>query len=67
MLLTCKEATQLMSNDMDRRTTLHERNRIRLHLITCSGCRNYRRDLQVLRRACRSMVERTLDGEASEE
>jgi hypothetical protein len=59
MLLTCKEATQLMSNDMDRRTTLHERNQLRLHLITCSGCRNYRRDLHMLRRACRALVGRS--------
>ncbi|SAL42315.1 hypothetical protein AWB67_01659 [Caballeronia terrestris] len=66
MLLTCKEATQLLSNDMDGETTLHERNRLRMHLITCSGCRNYRRDLQWMRRACRSMTERALDDTPAE-
>ncbi|SAL20888.1 zf-HC2 domain-containing protein [Caballeronia telluris] len=64
-MLTCKEATQLMSNDMDRRTSLHERNQLRLHLITCSGCRNYRRDLHMLRRACRAFAARSVDGESS--
>ena len=66
MLLTCKEATQLLSNDMDGETTLHERNRLRMHLITCSGCRNYRRDLQWMRRACRSTTERALDDTSGE-
>jgi hypothetical protein len=66
MLLTCKEATQLLSNDMDAATTLHERNRLRLHLITCTGCRNYRRDLQWMRRACRSMTEGALDDTSGE-
>jgi hypothetical protein len=65
-MLNCKEATRLMSDEMDERPTLHERNRLRLHLITCSGCRNYRRDLQLLRRACRSMVQRTTDVSSDE-
>lgn len=64
-MLTCKEATQVMSNDMDRRTTLHERNQLRLHLITCSGCRSYRRDLHMLRRACRGLAARSVGGESS--
>jgi predicted anti-sigma-YlaC factor YlaD len=66
-MLTCKEATQLMSNDMDSGTTWHERNQLRLHLITCSGCRNYRRDLHVLRRACRALVGRTVGDDTSGE
>ena len=51
---------------MDGETTLHERNRLRMHLITCSGCRNYRRDLQWMRRACRSMTERALNDTPAE-
>jgi RNA polymerase sigma-70 factor (ECF subfamily) len=51
--LTCKEATELMSQEQDRPLTLSERTLLRLHVWICSGCTNYRRQMTVLREACK--------------
>jgi hypothetical protein len=63
-MLTCKEATLLMSNEMNERLALGERIRLRLHLFACTGCTNYRHDMTVLRNACRDVVTQTLDDTA---
>lgn len=52
-MLTCKQATALMSQEQDRPLALGERFLLRLHVWICDGCANYRRQMAVLRRACR--------------
>lgn len=52
-MISCKEATELMSQGQDRRLSLRERLALRLHLLFCAGCANFRRQLDVLRAACR--------------
>lgn len=52
-MLTCREATALMSQEQDRPLTLAERIGLRLHVWICNGCNNYRRQMGVLRDACR--------------
>ena len=52
-MLTCREATALMSQEQDRPLTLSERIGLRLHVWICTGCNNYRRQMGVLRAACR--------------
>lgn len=55
--ITCKEASRLLSQAMDRNLPLWERVRLRLHLVACDACRNFSRQLEFLRRA----VARLLD------
>lgn len=38
-MLSCKDATQLISQGLDRRLSLPERMGLRLHLLICRGCR----------------------------
>lgn len=52
-MLNCKEATALMSQEQDRKLGLAERIGLRLHVMLCTGCANYRRQMAVLRAACR--------------
>ncbi|MCX7155729.1 MAG: zf-HC2 domain-containing protein [Rhodocyclales bacterium] len=52
-MLSCKQATELMSHEQDRTLALSERIGLRLHLWICAGCANYRRQIGVLRSACR--------------
>ena len=52
-MLTCREATALMSQEQDRPLMLAERIGLRLHVWICNGCNNYRRQMGVLRDACR--------------
>ena len=52
-MLSCKKATELMSQGQDRPLSLGERIGLRLHVWICAGCANYRRQMSVLRSACR--------------
>jgi hypothetical protein len=50
-MLSCKEATRLLSQAQDRRLSYGERIRLRLHLIACVACSRFSRQLAVLREA----------------
>jgi hypothetical protein len=52
-MLTCKDASELLSQGQDRRLGLGERLRLRLHLLICQGCSNFGRQLVILRTAIR--------------
>lgn len=52
-MLSCTQATELMSQEQDRPLALSERVALRLHVWICAGCNNYRRQMSVLRDACR--------------
>ncbi|CAG4914736.1 hypothetical protein R52603_04270 [Paraburkholderia saeva] len=47
----CKHITRLLSDALDRPLTAGEWIAIGVHLPTCSGCRNYRRHIGLLRAA----------------
>ena len=51
MILTCKEATRLVSQGLDRRLGFAERLALRVHLAICDGCTNFRKQAEFLRRA----------------
>lgn len=63
-MLSCKEATRLMSAGQDRKLGAAEKLQLRLHLAVCSGCRNFRSQMDFLRAACRGFLGRA---EADEE
>lgn len=52
-MLNCKEVSRLLSEAQDRSLGLGERVPLRLHLTMCVGCRNYQRQLDLLRAATR--------------
>lgn len=57
-MLTCKEATHLISEALDRPLSWPERLRLRTHLAFCSGCQAFRRQLDFLRSASRRFLIR---------
>ena len=57
MKLSCKEASRLLSQSMDREMTLGEFARLRLHLALCDACRNFDRQLKQLRQAVARMFQ----------
>jgi hypothetical protein len=57
MILSCKEATQLVSQGLDRRLGLAERLALRLHLAICDGCSHFRKQVLFLRKAMRRLAE----------
>lgn len=40
-MLTCRQATQLLSEKQDRPLLLREQSGLQLHLLTCRSCRRY--------------------------
>lgn len=53
LLGKCKDITRLLSDELDRPLLLDERLRVRVHLPACTGCRNYRMQIRMLREAAR--------------
>ena len=51
MILSCREATRLTSQGLDRPLNFGERVRLRVHLAICAGCTNFSRQAELLRRA----------------
>jgi predicted anti-sigma-YlaC factor YlaD len=56
-MLSCKQATELMSREVDAPPTLAERWSLAFHLSLCSGCRNFRRQMAFLHQVCRHRPE----------
>ncbi|HKP66653.1 MAG TPA: zf-HC2 domain-containing protein [Casimicrobiaceae bacterium] len=50
-LLSCKEATRLMSQAQDRPLGYAERVKLRLHLAACTACTRFSRQMTLLREA----------------
>lgn len=53
MMMNCRQATELMSQQMDRPLTTKERLALRFHLMMCSGCRNFDHQMHDLRKITR--------------
>lgn len=56
-MINCRQATQLMSDAQERPLTRRERLQIRVHVLICSGCRNFGRQMQILRAAARRFAK----------
>jgi hypothetical protein len=54
---SCKEATRLQSESMDRKLSVWERMGLSLHLLLCKWCRRYRQQLGFLRSAAHQCDE----------
>ena len=51
-MLTCKNATKLMSKSQEKPLVLKERVALKFHLMMCSGCSNYNKQMGFIRKAC---------------
>jgi hypothetical protein len=57
-MLTCKDASRLISEGQERQLRLRERWGLRLHLWICANCRRFERQIHLLRRALRMLARR---------
>ncbi len=55
--LTCKQATRLQSEALDRKLSFFEKLGLRLHLFLCKWCRRYGEQLKFLRSAAQECHE----------
>ena len=58
MMLSCKEATRIVSEGLDRDLGVEERLRLKAHLAICRGCRAISDQFAFLRRAVRRLSDR---------
>ena len=52
-VLSCKQASEMVSQSLDRRLGLVERCRLYIHLRACQACRRFSRQMAFLRKAVR--------------
>ena len=57
-MVTCKETSALLSQAQDQRLGLRDRLSLRLHLMLCDGCANFRKQLEFIRVALRRHRDR---------
>ncbi len=53
-MLNCNKATRLMSEAQERKLTIKEQVELRIHTLMCSGCTNFKQQMDELRKAMRS-------------
>ncbi len=56
-MLSCKDVTLLYSASQERPLTLQERMSLKMHVMMCSGCRNFGEQIHTLRQAARAYVK----------
>lgn len=52
-MLNCDKVTQLCSAELERPLTMWERASLKMHIMMCTGCANYRRQTKEIRTAMR--------------
>lgn len=56
-MLTCKQATHLVSQRLDSKLSRRERIALRIHVWMCRNCRRFERQLQFIRHAFQRGVQ----------
>jgi predicted anti-sigma-YlaC factor YlaD len=56
-MLSCKEVTEVCSAELERSLKLGEQLALRTHLMMCSGCTNYRKQMKTLRQVTQAYAE----------
>lgn len=59
LMLSCKEASRIASQGLDRRLGFGERVTLRMHLAVCKGCTTVAREMAFLREAVTRLGEQT--------
>lgn len=57
-MLTCKDASRLISENLERPLGFWERWGLRLHLMMCLYCRRFERQMALMRKALRMLGKR---------
>ena len=60
-MLTCKQASQLISQSLDRPLSLTDRIKLRFHLFICDACTAFKKQLDQLRAAILRLRSTTED------
>ncbi|ESK57060.1 zf-HC2 domain-containing protein [Acinetobacter tjernbergiae] len=56
-MLTCRQATQLLSEKQDRQLVLREQSNLQLHLLVCRSCRRYGKQIKTLSQLSKTFIK----------
>lgn len=56
-MLNCHDTTRLLSESLERPLTRRERMALRLHVMMCSGCRRFDKQMRFLRATARKYAQ----------
>lgn len=56
-MLNCQQVTRLYSASQERPLTLQERMSLKMHVMMCSGCRNFGKQMLTLRHVARAYAK----------
>lgn len=59
-MLTCKQASQLVSQSLDRPLSWSERVQLRFHLLICNACQRFKQQLSQLLKAIQQLKNETV-------
>lgn len=60
-MMSCKEASRLVSESLDRALPWHQRWHVRFHVLLCSSCTRFRRELRRFHRLVRQCGSADVD------
>lgn len=55
-MMSCKQVTHLISEQLDRELSRRERMGMKFHLMMCTGCSNFRNNMRFLRKVCQDLA-----------
>jgi len=56
-MMNCKQATRLLSEAQERQLSLKEKATLRMHTAMCSGCRNFGKQMGIIRSLTHQFVQ----------
>lgn len=66
-MLSCKDATRIMSEKLDRQLSTAEKLSLGFHLTLCKGCRNYDKQMAIIHQACRQVSGQAINQSSAKE
>lgn len=60
-MINCRNATRLLSEAQERPLSITERMSLKLHVVMCSGCQNFKDQMDTLRLMTRAYAKRNND------
>ena len=59
--MNCRQATRLLSDAQERELSLMDRAALKIHVLMCSGCRNFSHQMGTLRNMIRTYAKGAKD------
>ena len=66
-MLHCREVTRLCSEESERKLTIREQLALKMHLLMCKGCTNFRQQMRFLGAATARYRQGAIDREDRDE